>query len=351
MSMSVRCLGCGLEYAGGRRLAGLFPRAGNLARPAVPADAGRGRPVPPARPPRAGRGHRTPTARSASSSRPAATRGYFVEHFLLPVVSAVWSAPERVSRAYPARYLFAFLDHHGMLSVGGVAARGGRSSAAPAAYVERAAKNLTAVHVGTPVRAVAAAAGGVAVRDDADVEHHVDRRRARHARRPGAARCSPTRPPAERGCSARSLLPQRDLAAHRRLAAAARPARAASWNYLKPDCARRGPGAGQLPHEPADAAGRRRDLRGHPRRDRPGRRATPCSRGWSTSTRCTRRSRWPRNAGCPRLSERAHRRTRAPTTAGASTRTAAPPASGRRQRSEPVGHDGHRRRRDLRRRG
>ena len=34
MSMSVRCAGCGLEYAGARGLGGLFPQASNLARPA-----------------------------------------------------------------------------------------------------------------------------------------------------------------------------------------------------------------------------------------------------------------------------------------------------------------------------
>src|SRR6201991_3905646 len=34
MSMSVRCEGCGLEYAGARRLGGLFPGASNLTRPA-----------------------------------------------------------------------------------------------------------------------------------------------------------------------------------------------------------------------------------------------------------------------------------------------------------------------------
>ncbi|MGH3622782.1 MAG: FAD-dependent oxidoreductase, partial [Sciscionella sp.] len=33
MSMSVRCEGCGLEYAGGRGLAGLFAQPRNVARP------------------------------------------------------------------------------------------------------------------------------------------------------------------------------------------------------------------------------------------------------------------------------------------------------------------------------
>src|SRR6516225_3334128 len=37
MSMSVRCEGCGLEYAGSRGPLGLFPAAGSLARPEYPA--------------------------------------------------------------------------------------------------------------------------------------------------------------------------------------------------------------------------------------------------------------------------------------------------------------------------
>ena len=57
---------------------------------------------------------------------------YFVEHFMLPLVSAVWSAGETVSLSYPARYLFTFLDHHGMLASAGRRA-GAPSSAARAA--------------------------------------------------------------------------------------------------------------------------------------------------------------------------------------------------------------------------
>jgi predicted NAD/FAD-binding protein len=78
----------------------------------------------------------------------------------------VWSAAPDVALEYPARYLFAFLDNHGMLSVTGSPAWrtvvGGSR-----VYVERAAKNLTAVEVGTPVRSVRRHADGVDVRDDA----------------------------------------------------------------------------------------------------------------------------------------------------------------------------------------
>lgn len=43
----------------------------------------------------------------------------FVRHFMEPVVAAVWSCDPATSLDYPARYLFAFLEHHGMLSVFG----------------------------------------------------------------------------------------------------------------------------------------------------------------------------------------------------------------------------------------
>ncbi len=41
--------------------------------------------------------------------------GYFIAHYAVPVVSCVWSAGREATLAYPARYLFRFLDHHGML--------------------------------------------------------------------------------------------------------------------------------------------------------------------------------------------------------------------------------------------
>lgn len=42
---------------------------------------------------------------------------YFQENFLLPLVAAVWSCDAATASRYPARYLFSFLDHHGMLTV------------------------------------------------------------------------------------------------------------------------------------------------------------------------------------------------------------------------------------------
>lgn len=161
MSMSVRCEGCGLEYAGARGPAGLFAR---------PRSALRGpylrmlAEVP--------RFHRAARALLELPESPAtdmtlgefARRGrfssYFHAHFLTPMVSAVWSCDPVTALRYPARYLFAFLAHHGMLTVGDSpvwrTVTGGSH-----AYVERVVKPLTAVHTATPVRAVTRHADGV----------------------------------------------------------------------------------------------------------------------------------------------------------------------------------------------
>ena len=86
MSMSVRCEGCGLEYAGARGLGGLFPQASNLARPAYLRMLAE-----------VVRFHRHARRVLADERAGDVTLGafvavggysrYFVEHFLLPVVS------------------------------------------------------------------------------------------------------------------------------------------------------------------------------------------------------------------------------------------------------------------------
>lgn len=173
MSMSVRCDGCGLEYAGARKLPGLFPRPANAANPRylrMLAEVTRFHR-------HARRVLEHPGAHDATLGAFLATGGYsryFVDHFIIPVVSAVWSSGAELSGQYPARYLFEFLANHGMLSIGGTpqwkTVVGGSRS-----YVERAAKNLTAVHVSTPIRSVSRRSDGVEVRDDADQVHHVDK--------------------------------------------------------------------------------------------------------------------------------------------------------------------------------
>jgi predicted NAD/FAD-binding protein len=88
-------------------------------------------------------------------------------------VAAVWSCPAGTALRYPARYLFAFLANHGMLSV----------SAAPPwrtvtggsrCYVERVAARLACVRLGAPVRAVRRYPDGAEVRDASGQAHQFD---------------------------------------------------------------------------------------------------------------------------------------------------------------------------------
>ena len=164
MSMSVRCEGCGLEYAGARGPLGLFPATRSLARPEYLAALAA---VP---------GFYRDARRLLASSAPGPLslggflrrggyRSYFVSHFVIPLVAAVWSCPPADALAYPARYLFEFLDHHGMLrasrSPGWRTVTGGSRC-----YVERIAKQLTTVAPGLPVRAIRRVPGGVEINDE-----------------------------------------------------------------------------------------------------------------------------------------------------------------------------------------
>jgi predicted NAD/FAD-binding protein len=235
MSMSVRCEGCGLEYAGARRLAGLFPQRSNLARPAYLRMLAE-----------VLRFHRH--ARRVLADDRAGEVGlgaflavggysrYFAEHFLLPMVACVWSAGEALSMDYPARYLFAFLDHHGLLSVGG-SPRWRTVVGGSARYVERVAKNLTAVSAATPVRSVRrVAGGGVEIRDDADTVHRADHVViATHADQALALLAEPT--PAERAVLGAFTYSRNTTQLHHDASILPRnPAAHASWNYLKAAC-------------------------------------------------------------------------------------------------------------------
>ena len=173
MSMSVRCDGCGLEYAGARGAGGLFPTARRLREPRylrLLAEVVRF--------------HRRARALLAAGDRAddrtlsqfldaGRFTTYFRAHFITPLVSAVWSCSPAVAGRYPARYLFTFLANHGMLSVTGSptwrTVVGGSG-----AYVELAAKSLTAVETSAPVRALARIGDAVAIRTDDDVRATFD---------------------------------------------------------------------------------------------------------------------------------------------------------------------------------
>ena len=173
MSMSVRCAGCGLCYAGKRGPGGLaaglrrgggrflrlladVPRFHRAARALLndPAD-----------------GPGDPTFGEFLDH--GGYSGYFQAHFALPLVAAVWSCPAGTAQEYPARYLFAFLANHGMLSISGsppwrTVAGGSRC------YVERAAARLARVRAGVPVRAVRRYPDGAEVRDASGQTYQFD---------------------------------------------------------------------------------------------------------------------------------------------------------------------------------
>jgi predicted NAD/FAD-binding protein len=166
MSMSVHCAGCGLEYAGARGVRGLFPAASNLRGSYLRMLT---------EVPRFHRDARALLRRPIIAAEPTlgefvAARNYseyFRTHFLVPLVSAVWSCAPGTASDYPARYLFAFLANHGLLSVTGSpcwrTVVGGSHS-----YVEAVAKEMSAVATATPVRTLTRTPEGVEIRDDAD---------------------------------------------------------------------------------------------------------------------------------------------------------------------------------------
>ncbi|WP_054814971.1 NAD(P)/FAD-dependent oxidoreductase [Nocardia arizonensis] len=166
MSMSVRCDGCGLEYAGARGLPGLFATPRSLVRgpylrmlTEIP------------------RFHQLARAELETSGdegstlhefvRAAGFSEYFLAHFLTPLVSAVWSCDPSTALRYPARYLFTFLRHHGMLTVFD-SPTWRTVTGGSATYVQAVARQLDSVRVGTPVHTLHRTADGVAVRDAAD---------------------------------------------------------------------------------------------------------------------------------------------------------------------------------------
>ena len=176
MSMSIRCDGCGLEYAGARGGArGIIPRPSTLLRGRylrmlleVTRFYRRARAL-------------LAEADKTGAAAPELTLGeflarekfsdYFIAHFMTPVVSAVWSCDPSTALAYPARYLFTFLGHHGLLGIKGSpqwrTVTGGSRS-----YVDKVAAVLPDVRTGSPVMRVRRHPGGLEVttRDAAGAE-------------------------------------------------------------------------------------------------------------------------------------------------------------------------------------
>ena len=256
MSMSIRDDDSDLEWAGALGRQGVFPTRGHLRRPAylrllteIP------------------RFHRRAKAVLASEGDDQTLRDflaehgftpYFVRHFMEPLVAAVWSCDPEVALEYPARYLFSFLSHHGMLSVFG-SPTWRTVSGGSHRYVEKVAAALETsggtIRLGAKVTSLLETPSGVEVTDgngevttyDAVVVAHPP------APGPGAARRAHRRAP--RGARGHALLPQHRAAAHRHLAdATADP----DLGQLELHAPQRGPGT------PRRQRRRGRHLRPHP---------------------------------------------------------------------------------------
>nr|WP_062646091.1 FAD-dependent oxidoreductase [Streptomyces sp. NBRC 110468] len=235
MSMSVRCDGCGLEYAGARGPAGLLARPRNAVRlpylrmlTEVPAF------------------HRAARRLLSHGAEDTFTLGefldregysaYFRTHFMTPVVAAVWSCDAATAQRYPAAYLFRFLEHHGMLGIGGSpvwrTVTGGSRT-----YVERVAAALDTVRTGTPVRAVRRTPDGAEITagdgvteayDAVVIAVHPDQ----------ALRLLADATPREKELLGAFRYARNATLLHTDTTVLPRARRArASWNYLMPSCA------------------------------------------------------------------------------------------------------------------
>lgn len=87
---------------------------------------------------------------------------YFIDYFMVPLVAAVWSCAGDDALRYPARYLFVFLEHHGMLSVFG-SPTWRTVCGGSATYVQAIARRLHEVSTATPVHSLRRVPGGVMV--------------------------------------------------------------------------------------------------------------------------------------------------------------------------------------------
>jgi predicted NAD/FAD-binding protein len=174
MSMSVHCTGCGLQYAGGRGPRGVLAQPRRLADPRfVRMLLG------------VKRFHRRALALlHATDDGDLMTYGefleregfsdYFIAHYAIPVVACVWSAGRETTLLYPARYLFRFLDHHGMLAITGspqwYTVTGGSRT-----YVERLTGLLKDVRAGHAVTDITRSDDGISIRDAAGHVTRTDR--------------------------------------------------------------------------------------------------------------------------------------------------------------------------------
>ncbi|MEV7444612.1 FAD-dependent oxidoreductase [Streptomyces sp. NPDC091204] len=244
MSMSVRCDGCRREYAGARGPLGLVGGR-NLVRGRhllMLADV-----------PRFHRAARRLLADGDTTStlggflRAHRFSSYFVSHFAIPLVAAVWSCAPNTALQYPAAYLFRFLDHHGLLSVTG-SPQWKTVTGGSHAYVERAAKSPARVLTSTPVRKIVRGAGRVQVfTEDGESAEHAAVVIAVHPDQALRLIADPTEQ--ERRVLGAFTYSRNPTVLHRDTSLLPRSGHArASWNYRLPSCSAR-PGSVQVSYD------------------------------------------------------------------------------------------------------
>jgi uncharacterized protein len=164
MSMSIHEEATGLEYAGGRGVMGFLGRPQQLLRRDYRSMLWEVR-----------RFHRL--ARQflhKTTVEEQTTFGEFIEHhqftpafvrlYAVPVVACVWSSGQATALEYPARYLFEFLQHHGMLQIGDSPTWRTVVNGS-ATYIDAIVQKLAEVRQGTPVIGVTRQRLGVTLRD------------------------------------------------------------------------------------------------------------------------------------------------------------------------------------------
>lgn len=239
MSMSIACEGCGLEFAGGRGGRGIFAQKRRLFDPRyLQLLLG------------VKKFQRAALAllESPESDSDPQTYGdflaqhgfsdFFIGHYAVPVVACVWSTGHDDALAYPARYLFEFLRHHGFLAISGspqwYTVVGGSAT-----YVDRMVEAIADVRAGVGIQHLTRKPDGIELVDAHDERHTVDRVViATHADEALALLSDPTE--AEERVLGAFSYSVNETVLHRDPAALPdAPEARAAWNYRKSSCGHR----------------------------------------------------------------------------------------------------------------
>ncbi|MGB7448728.1 MAG: FAD-dependent oxidoreductase [Ornithinimicrobium sp.] len=239
MSMSIHCEGCGLEYAGGRGVKGILASPRQLTNRRFVSLLWSVRAF-----------HRAALAfLDHDSDHGLLSFGdwlrlhdfddYFIGHYAIPLVSCVWSSGQAQALQYPARYLFTFLRHHGMLSVT-KSPQWFTVDGGSATYVCAIAAQLPDIRRGQPVVSVARPVGaGVEVRTSNGAVDSFDQVViATHADQALGLLADPTPPEKQILGAFEYCANETVLHTDASLLPRARQARA-SWNYTMSGCTQR----------------------------------------------------------------------------------------------------------------